>query len=41
MFIGKLKVTDRIKFKESFRKGIGRAKGFGFGLFQIVPITVQ
>jgi len=37
-FIGKLKVTDREVFKESFKKGIGRAKGFGFGLFQIVPI---
>ena len=36
-FMGKLKVTDRGKFHDSFRKGIGRAKGFGFGLFQIVP----
>ena len=40
-FVGKLKVIDRVKFKESFHKGIGRAKGFGFGLFQIVPIQVQ
>jgi CRISPR system Cascade subunit CasE len=37
-FVGKLKVTDREKFKDSFQKGIGRAKGFGFGLFQIIPL---
>ena len=37
-FIGKLQVTDRVKFQNSFRKGIGRAKGFGFGLFQIIPL---
>lgn len=40
-FVGKLKVTDRIKFQNSFRKGIGRAKGFGFGLFQIIPLENQ
>lgn len=38
-FIGKLTVTDRSKFIESFQKGIGRAKGFGFGLLQIVPLA--
>ena len=38
VFLGKLKVTDRMKFQESFCKGIGRAKGFGFGLFQISPL---
>lgn len=37
-FVGKLFVKDRNRFKESFRRGIGRAKGFGFGLLQIVPI---
>ncbi len=37
-FIGKLKVTDIQLFKKSFEKGMGRAKGFGFGLLQIVPI---
>lgn len=37
-FVGQLKVTDRQKFVESFKQGIGRAKGFGFGLLQIVPI---
>lgn len=40
-FIGKLDVTDRIKFQNSFRKGIGRAKGFGFGLFQIIPLQIK
>lgn len=37
-FIGKLMVTDREAFMNSFKHGIGRAKGFGFGLLQIVPI---
>ena len=40
-FVGKLRVTDRNKFKASFCKGIGRAKGFGFGLLQIVPLQIQ
>ena len=40
-FVGKLKVTDRVKFQQSFRKGIGRAKSFGFGLFQIIPLQIQ
>lgn len=40
-FIGKLQVTDRAKFQNSFRKGIGRAKGFGFGLFQIIPLQIK
>jgi len=40
-FVGKLQVTDRAKFQNSFRKGIGRAKGFGFGLFQIIPLLIQ
>ena len=37
-FIGRLKVIDRQAFVTSFKQGIGRAKGFGFGLLQIVPI---
>lgn len=37
-FIGKLKVIDRQCFMQSFKQGIGRAKGFGFGLLQIVPL---
>ncbi|MDO9567371.1 MAG: type I-E CRISPR-associated protein Cas6/Cse3/CasE [Candidatus Desulfaltia sp.] len=40
-FIGKLKVTNRVKFQQSFRKGIGRAKGFGFGFLQIIPLQTQ
>lgn len=40
-FIGKLKVIDREAFIKSFKQGIGRAKGFGFGLLQIVPIQKQ
>ena len=37
-FVGKLTVTDREQFKKSFKKGIGRAKSFGFGLLQIMPL---
>ena len=37
-FIGKLTVINREAFINSFKHGIGRAKGFGFGLLQIVPI---
>ena len=37
-FIGKFKVIDRQVFLQSFKQGIGRAKGFGFGLLQIVPL---
>ena len=37
-FVGKLKVIDKYIFVKSFKQGIGRAKGFGFGLLQIVPI---
>lgn len=38
-FIGRLTVTDRQLFITSFKEGIGRAKGFGFGLLQIVPLN--
>jgi len=37
-FTGKLTVIDRELFIKSFSNGLGRAKGFGFGLLQIVPI---
>jgi len=40
-FIGKLNVTDRQAFVKSFEEGIGRAKSFGFGLLQIVPIGIN
>ncbi|MFA7114825.1 MAG: type I-E CRISPR-associated protein Cas6/Cse3/CasE [Candidatus Omnitrophota bacterium] len=37
-FMGKLEVVDRKLFIKSFEEGIGRAKGFGFGLLQLVPL---
>ena len=40
-FVGKLKVIDRQAFTRSFKQGIGRAKGFGFGLLQLVPIDMK
>lgn len=36
---GEFVVTQREKFKASFKQGIGRGRAFGFGLLQIVPIT--
>lgn len=36
--IGELEVIERTRFIESFKKGIGRGRAFGFGLLQIVPI---
>ncbi len=41
IFLGQLKVIDPALFKSSFQKGIGRAKSFGFGLLQIVPIKTE
>lgn len=38
---GVLRVTDSQKFKESFRRGIGRGRAFGCGLLQIVPINLS
>jgi len=40
-FIGKLKVTDRQAFIKSFQNGLGRARAFGFGLLQLVPLQIQ
>lgn len=37
-FKGVLKVIDRDKFRESFKKGFGKNKAFGFGLLQLQPI---
>ncbi len=37
---GVLKVTNRENFLKSFIHGIGRAKAFGFGLLQIIPINI-
>lgn len=35
---GKLIVTDKNRFIQSFIRGIGRGRAFGFGLLQIVPL---
>jgi CRISPR system Cascade subunit CasE len=35
---GLLSVTEPDKFKHSFKTGIGRAKSFGCGLLQIIPV---
>ena len=38
-FQGVLVVTDPAKFHETFTRGIGPAKAFGFGLLVIAPIS--
>lgn len=38
-FSGVLEVEDIDRFTDSFEKGIGRGKAFGFGLLQIRPIN--
>jgi CRISPR system Cascade subunit CasE len=38
-FRGVLAVTDVKKFHESFKRGIGPAKAFGFGLLVIAPVS--
>lgn len=38
-FRGVLEVTDREHFIESYKSGIGGAKGFGFGLLLLAPIN--
>lgn len=35
---GQLEVTDRTQFHNSFARGVGRARAFGCGLLQIVPL---
>lgn len=35
---GLLSVTDRDKFMKTVKSGIGRSKGFGFGLLQLKPL---
>lgn len=39
-FVGVLSVVDRALFQRAFVEGMGRAKAFGFGLLQLVPIKV-
>ena len=36
---GSLTVADRDRFRESFQRGIGRARAFGCGLMQIIPLS--
>jgi CRISPR system Cascade subunit CasE len=38
-FSGLLAVTDREVFVQSFENGIGRCRGFGFGLLQLRPVV--
>jgi len=38
IFKGIMKVTDQSLFLQSFEKGIGHGKAFGFGLLQLSPI---
>ncbi len=38
-FEGVLTVTDPAKFHETFTRGIGSAKAFGFGLLVIAPVS--
>lgn len=38
LFSGTLTVTDPERFRSAFENGIGKAKAFGFGLLQLVPI---
>ncbi len=38
-FQGILRVTDPARFRETFRRGIGPAKAFGFGLLVLAPVS--
>ena len=38
-FEGVLNVTEPALFRETFARGIGSAKGFGFGLLALVPLA--
>lgn len=38
-FRGTLEVTDRERFIETYRSGLGGAKGFGFGLLLLAPAS--
>jgi CRISPR system Cascade subunit CasE len=37
-FRGILTVTDPARFRETFARGIGSAKGFGFGMLALAPV---
>lgn len=36
---GQLRITDKDQFAQSFTQGIGRARAYGCGLLQIVPVV--
>ena len=38
-FQGELTIKDPTQFRKAFVKGIGPAKGFGFGLLALAPIS--
>ena len=38
VFHGKLKIINHDLFIKSFEEGIGKAKGFGFGLLELIPL---
>lgn len=38
-FDGTLRVTEPEKFAETIKNGIGKAKGFGFGLLSVSPVS--
>ncbi|MCX6566616.1 MAG: type I-E CRISPR-associated protein Cas6/Cse3/CasE [Candidatus Aminicenantes bacterium] len=40
-FRGSLVVTDQEKFRETYSKGIGSAKGFGYGLLLLAPVKIK
>lgn len=40
-FRGRLEVTDRTLFERTYYSGIGGAKGFGFGLLLLAPVSPQ
>lgn len=40
-FRGILEVTDQMSFIESYHRGIGSAKSFGFGLLLLAPIKME
>lgn len=40
-FRGVLEVTDKKKFEETYHAGLGSAKGFGFGLLLLAPLTLE
>ena len=39
-FRGTLEVTDRESFIETYKSGIGGAKGFGFGMLLLAPVNL-